>query len=225
MTTAQEKLALAKSLGLDIQVKKTKNLIKRNVVEKIMDGETSRKVSEKDLEDLLGVTSHNAKIDRIDFIAGTITTIFFVLQAAFYTVMSVTHKEPMWILGIFGLIFLTGGVHFLSSYILEKVQKLPYTERVHLHYSNLKETQVELPYGALLKIKEVTDKNLFESIRVCYPEKIHKVLDPAIVGVIEEDLYLIYAWDMNKDIEKLQFSKESESIEPGVSATTRWRSS
>jgi hypothetical protein len=60
MITAQEKLALAKSLGLDIQVKKTKNLIKKNVVEKIMDGETSRKVSEKDLEDLLGVTSHNA---------------------------------------------------------------------------------------------------------------------------------------------------------------------
>jgi len=89
--------------------------------------------------------------------------------------------------------------------------------KAELDLRPLKETDIEIPYGAKLKAEEAFDSKIFEALVIAHPkftvqknsieikEKIipRINLDPAICGVTADDrLFMIVYWDVKKDIEK-----------------------
>ena len=89
--------------------------------------------------------------------------------------------------------------------------------KAELDLRPLKETDIEIPYGAKLKAEEAFDTKIFEALVIAHPkftvqknsieikEKIiPKIdLDPAILGMTaDERLFMIVYWDVKKDIEK-----------------------
>jgi hypothetical protein len=84
---------------------------------------------------------------------------------------------------------------------------------VELDIEDVKNTRIELPRIAKLKMKEAKDSELFEGFSIAHPEfKIKKKsfkpnfkLDPAILGVTKDNrMYMICWWDIKKDIDKVR---------------------
>lgn len=208
MVHVEEKLQLAKDLGLNIQITYVENVIKTKEIQKVIDGEVCRKINNKDLEDLFGITEHNKRYHRSMLISGLITgTIIasvFVITIIMACLAKTKDTSLLWSMPNVFWVFAGPALYFLLNLFIAKKMKITINEELNLRWTDIVQSDIEIPYGALLKIKELQEKKLCTSYRV-YTPGIHQLSDPAIVGVIGDDLYLIYAWDMDKDIEKLSF--------------------
>jgi hypothetical protein len=71
-------------------------------------------------------------------------------------------------------------------------------------FENIADTRIEIPYGAMLRLKEAKESNKFISFCIASPTKI-RLRDPLLLGQIRTgDYYLIFAWDMDKDMDRLR---------------------
>jgi hypothetical protein len=84
---------------------------------------------------------------------------------------------------------------------------------IDLIMEDVKNTRIEIPKIAKLKMKEAKDSELFEGFTIAYPEfsikrksfKPEFKVDPVILGVAKDNrMYMICWWDIKKDIDKVR---------------------
>lgn len=77
---------------------------------------------------------------------------------------------------------------------------------------DVKDTMIEIPRIAKLKMKEAKDSELFEAFTIAHPQfrvdrQIYAPtfkLDPVILGVTKDSrMFMICWWDIQKDIDKV----------------------
>jgi hypothetical protein len=210
MVDAKEKIKLAEELGFKNQVKIVRDLATQEEIARIVDGEFAREVSVNDMADHLGLRAFEKKC-HILFFSGMI---FFAVISTFLIVLAAkapAHSGPEAMYGLYSAVTLIGTLICLVN---------GWSSQYTLIKQEVKDYEEEIPYGALLKIKEAKNKNCFNSICVVWSDKKpRQSADPLIIGFSGDTTnnmdpnfwmgryckaYLIYAWDLDKDRDKLK---------------------
>ena len=103
---------------------------------------------------------------------------------------------------------------FASFFVLDNYDGFEWKfVSIGLKKEEISSTHLKIPYGALLKMKEAREANIFTGFNIYYPEVEMKTvkfefpqpasIDPAICGNLENgEKCLICYWDIPKDIDK-----------------------
>ncbi len=144
-----------------------------------------------------------------------ITTSIIALAIYGLTFLSWGTTTP-WNLGAPVLLFVVGGVleyaFALYASIWFKKNKLKLL-KARMVSEDVRETEVRMPYGAKLKLKEAVDTKIFISFNINYPTMAEDdygfiptmKTDPAITGKTEDGrYYMVCWWDVANDIDKVE---------------------
>jgi hypothetical protein len=199
MPTLTDKLELAKKLGLKQQERIADAQIRQKEIQSIINTEQLREVTIKSLHTLFGTNPINKKITKhfniitnIHIVCGSICLLFCI---SCFTILPLNFDQAATFITFSALItiFFIGGIF---------VRKENGPKLILLSFEKIKDYTDDIPMGGLLKLEEVNTKIQFDDIFIVKPE-IKITNDPAIVGKIGFKHYLIYAWDMDKDIDNL----------------------
>jgi hypothetical protein len=103
----------------------------------------------------------------------------------------------------------------IACFIGDKFGKLVFNYEfmsVDLAMEDVKDTKIEIPRIAKLKMKEAKDSELFEAFTIAHPQfRVDRQtytptfkLDPIILGVTKDSrMFMICWWDIQKDIDKV----------------------
>lgn len=198
MPTLTEKLQLSQELGLKNIAEIASSQIQQKKVADLLGTELLREVKLSDLHKIFGTDKINKKLLKNHRIIAACLGIVGVVSSAaaiwgFMHIHTATSAPGIAVIStIAAAVFLVGPLAMFCSH----------PDYIEFYYTKIDHYSDDIPYGALLKLKEVTGKVTFDNIYVIRPAKA-RLSDPALVGEIRNKKYLIYAWDMDKDIENL----------------------
>jgi hypothetical protein len=200
--TFEDKIALSEKLGLKNQSGIIKTTVTIQDIEAEVRGEFCRQITFEEAEDILGVTAHNDKITRNTLLLAIIPVVLFI--GTVIMAIKAPSASGLELLGVLSSVFvpiILGCI--IGSYVSNNA--------AYVRTEWVKETNVEIPYGGMLKLKEAIDKDIFQGFMVLFPEinRDRKLRDPILAGIIYDNdqskrYYMLYAWDMDKDRDRLE---------------------
>lgn len=150
------------------------------------------KIEQKALEDLFGVTDFNKQHKTRRTKIWNKVHIFAILYVLALCMVAALLQAPIVLSYLLGFPI----VYLIGMFVIDEIERKILFPSVQ--YELVTETEVDIPYGAKLKIAEaMTSSVKFDCIYLVYPS--FKPADPVIVGKINNQKYLIYAWNIDKD--------------------------
>jgi len=210
---------IASELGLKNQVTHSILNVYQQDIEKLTDSKDYVQISDATLKNLFGIGKLKAKafgnnIGRFfnsnakwPLLAGVGAIGGLVLAAGFPS-MSPFLGIP---LAVIILLLIVTCVGSLIQYSVDGKFTFEFIS-VELKKEPIERTIIKLPYGALLKLKEAKESNIFKDFIIASPEVkteeyTIRILgnDPAILGITEDARqYLICYWDIKGDFDRAE---------------------
>ncbi|MBW2992975.1 hypothetical protein KY317_00180, partial [Candidatus Woesearchaeota archaeon] len=222
-----KEIELEQELGLTKQSLLSNTELLMSDIDELTSSKNYYPVSEKMLNKMFGMRRllnkcliHNAKEIIINSAISTVTPLPVCLVLLAFCIWGSIEGSQHGIallkaISIGGIIISSFGAIIGLIVLCNKGIKISYDFVItRLKTENIKSTSKKIPYGALLKLKEAKDTEIFKDFIIAYPDvnMKHKEidiqlprmeLDPALLGVTDDNrMFLICWWDIKHDIDK-----------------------
>lgn len=220
-------------LNLEGQAKHAAKDLIDNDIDEILKGEPYEEVNLNDLERLFSIPSmrkqvsvwnfmHKYKYSMMAFVGFLVlsNSAWALSHSSVFNHDGIPQLLEVWsVLGVIAL-GCSAIVSLVHSFKFSHPDHVPAHSKivVDLRMESVEKTEMKIPYGAKLRLKEAYDTGKFDEFQIAYPkprvEQVPrpepKIVDPAIIGVKKNKLtrtekwYMIVFWDIPKDKEITQ---------------------
>jgi hypothetical protein len=182
---------------LEKELEEAKELKLTNQV-KILEKELKDRKLRLKINELFKIKETNKKINRIPIIKMIISIVLVLLFGYLIAYTTLTSTKPVNSTNgmiILGYIFCCIGSSYGFALYLAMLNEIKLT------IEPVDKTDIYIPRGAKINLKEAKTTGLFKEFYIAKPSIVQKQIDPALLGKTEDNrLFMICYWDIERDL-------------------------